>query len=311
MVPLSALKQPGRNPGAYPMMKRSGAMDSIRSIARQNWKRLFATFFLMFSENILFITYPLFGSFAVNAMMAGDVWGALSYALLVLVIWAVGASRRAVDTRAFARIYAELAVPLVLGQREKGTDTSAITARVALSRQFVDFFELHLPILIMSGFSIIGAAVMLLLIEFWSGLTASLILVFFAVLMPRYARTNDRLYLKLNDRLEKDVDVIGKSSPLRLNRHYVQLARLRIRLSNRESLGYLSIGVAMAVLFGVTVTRLATTPDVQAGHIYAVITYLWTFAMSLDDAPRLLEEFSNLRDIGKRVDVQGDMGSAP
>ncbi|WP_239689929.1 hypothetical protein [Rodentibacter caecimuris] len=45
------------------------------------------------------------------------------------------------------------------------------------------------------------------------------------------------------------------------------------------------------------------TENVQAGHIYAVITYLWTFATSLDDAPRLLEQFSNLRDIGKQVEV--------
>ncbi|WP_233419239.1 hypothetical protein [Aggregatibacter actinomycetemcomitans] len=56
-------------------------------------------------------------------------------------------------------------------------------------------------------------------------------------------------------------------------------------------------------LFGVTVVNLATTEGVQGGHIYAVITYLWTFAMSLDDAPRLLEQFSNLKDIGKWVEV--------
>lgn len=285
------------------MMEALGAVESIKSIAKQNKKRLFATFFLVALENVLFITYPLFGSFAVNAMMAGDVWRSLSYSLLVLVIWAVGAGRRAVDTRAFARIYAELAVPVVLSQREKGLDTSAVTARVALSRQFVDFFEQHLPTLIMSAFSIVGAAVMLLLIEFWSGVTACLILLFFALLLPKYAQTNDRLYLKLNNRLEREVEVIEQSGHRRLNRHYDLLAKLRIRLSNREALGYLAIGTAMAVLFGVTVTRLATTPNVQAGHIYAVITYLWTFAMSLDDAPRLLEEFSNLKDIGKRVEV--------
>ena len=29
-----------------------------------------------------------------------------------------------------------------------------------------------------------------------------------------------------------------------------------------------------------------------------------TFAISLDDAPRLIEEFSKLKDIGKRVNVE-------
>ena len=268
----------------------SNAIENIKSIAKNNKKRLFFTFSLVTLENILFITYPVFGGFAVNAIMNGDVLLSLSYSLLVLIIWGIGAARRAVDTRSFARIYAELAVPVIINQREKGLNISAITARVALSRQFVDFFEQHLPTLIMSSFSIVGAAIMLLWLEFWSGITACLILVFFGLLLPKYSKTNDLLYLKLNDRLEKEVNVIEQKSNYHLNKHYDWLA-------------YLRIGIASAILFGVTVVNLATTKGVQAGHIYAVITYLWTFAISLDDAPRLLEQFSNLKDIGKRVEV--------
>lgn len=281
----------------------SAALENLKSIAKNNKKRLIFTFSLVALENLLFITYPLFGSFAVNAMISGDVLLSLTYAFIVLVIWCIGAARRAVDTRAFARIYAELAVPVILSQRDKGLDKSAITARVALSRQFVDFFEQHLPTLIMSSFSIIGAAVMLLWIEFWSGITACLILIFFGLMLPKYARTNDLLYLKLNDRLEKEVNLIEQKSYYHLDKHYDWLATLRIRLSNREAAGYLWIGVAAAILFCITVVNLASTKGVQAGHIYAVITYLWTFAMSLNDAPRLLEQFSNLKDIGKRVEV--------
>lgn len=281
----------------------SNALDNLKSIAKNNKKRLFFTFSLVTLENVLFISYPVFGGFAVNAIMSGEVLLSLTYSLMVLIIWGIGAARRAVDTRAFARIYAELAVPVVISQREKGLDKSAITARVALSRQFVDFFEQHLPTLIMSSFSIIGAAVMLLWLEFWSGVTACFILVFFGLMLPKYAKTNDLLYLKLNDRLEKEVNLIEQKRHYHLNKHYDWLAELRIRLSNREAAGYLWIGVSAAILFGVTVVNLATTEGVQAGHIYAVITYLWTFAISLDDAPRLLEQFSNLKDIGKRVEV--------
>ena len=35
-----------------------------------------------------------------------------------------------------------------------------------------------------------------------------------------------------------------------------------------------------------------------------MLTYLWTFAISLDDAPRLIEEFSKLKEIGKRVNIE-------
>lgn len=98
----------------------SNAIENIKSIAKNNKKRLFFTFSLVTLENILFITYPVFGGFAVNAIMNGDVLLSLSYSLLVLIIWGIGAARRAVDTRSFARIYAELAVPVIINQREKG-----------------------------------------------------------------------------------------------------------------------------------------------------------------------------------------------
>lgn len=276
---------------------------NLKFIAKEHRQRLLMTFILVALENILFLVYPLFGSFMVNAIIQGNTLQALSYSVLVLVIWGIGASRRAVDTRAFARIYAEIAVPIILNQRQKGSSHSTITARITLSRQFVDFFEQHLPMMIMSGFSIVGTAIMLLFIEFWVGVMACAILLMFLILLPNYASINDRLYLKLNNRLEKEVDLIGHATERTLNQHYDILAKLRIRLSNREALGYLWIGVAMSGLFGLAVVLLANTKNIQAGHIYAVITYLWTFAISLDDAPRLLEEFSKLKDVSERVQV--------
>ncbi|MDA3062765.1 MULTISPECIES: hypothetical protein [unclassified Campylobacter] len=41
----------------------------------------------------------------------------------------------------------------------------------------------------------------------------------------------------------------------------------------------------------------------DAGYIFTVMNYIWTFAIGLDDAPRLIEEFSQLKDIGKRVNA--------
>ncbi|UTO05136.1 ABC transporter six-transmembrane domain-containing protein [Moraxella sp. FZLJ2107] len=276
---------------------------TLKSIAIQHKKRLFATFSLVFAENLLLLLYPLVGSFAVNAVLAGNLLSALAYALMVLVIWAVGSARRAVDTRAFTRIYSELAVPVILGQRHKGFDVSTTTARVALSREFVNFFEQHLPILITSAFSIVGAVVMLLLIEFWSGVVALGIVMVFAFILPNYIKMNDKLYFKLNNRLEKEVDCVERASHRELSKHYGLVERLRILISNREAVSFLCIGVAMAILFGVTLTVLTLKNGVTAGHIYAVITYLWTFAISLDDMPRLVEELSKLKDIGKRVEV--------
>lgn len=154
--------------------KTMNTLNTLKNIALTNKAKLSATFSLVALENVLFLLYPMVGSFAVNAVLNHQVWHALAYALMVLVIWVVGSLRRAVDTRSFVRIYASLAVRAIVAEKQKGT-TSSATAHAMLARQFVDFFEEHLPILITASFTVFGSVIMLLAIEFWSGVILSLI----------------------------------------------------------------------------------------------------------------------------------------
>lgn len=105
---------------------------------------------LVIAENVAFLLYPVLAGMAINAIPGGQTSHAALYGLMVLFMWCMGAARRSVDTRTFARIYASLAVTVVLSQRKYSLNHSTIAARVTLSREFVDFFELHLPVLITS-----------------------------------------------------------------------------------------------------------------------------------------------------------------
>lgn len=163
----------------------ASAAGTLKTLARRHRKKLFFTFFLVIAENVTYLLYPVLAGICINAILAGNVWNALLYGLMVLFIWLLGATRRSVDTRTFARIYAGLAVSVVLVQRQKSLNHSTIAARVALSREFVDFFELHLPTLITSVASMAGAAVMLLLIEFWTGMACLGILAVLACFLTR------------------------------------------------------------------------------------------------------------------------------
>ncbi|WP_312042364.1 ABC transporter six-transmembrane domain-containing protein [Erwinia sp.] len=288
---------------ASPAAASHSAPLTIGLLGRRHGKKLILTLLLVASENILYLLYPLLAGFAINAIVAGKAWHAVLYAVMVLAMWTLGAARRSVDTRTFARIYAGLAVPVILAQREEHHSPSVIAARVALSREFVDFFEKHLPVLITSLVSITGAAVMLLAIQFWTGIACLVILGFFTFFLPGFSRKNEALYVRLNDRLEKEVGFVSHAPVTALVRHYRVLAGLRIRLSDREAFGYLAIGALMTLLFGGTILTMTLRGGLDAGHIYAVMTYMWMFAMSLDDGPHLLEKYSQLKDIGKRVNT--------
>ena len=117
-----------------------------------------------------------------------------------------------------------------------------------------------------SAISIIGSAFMLIFVEPKVAVACFVVMTFFLIFLPRYIKKNDDLYLRLNDRLEKEAKVIGVFNKSTLNRHYDVVSKFRIAISNREAMSY--------------------------------------FIISLDDSPKLIEEFSNLKDIGKRIDAQ-------
>ena len=275
----------------------------LKHIGKTHRRKLITTFSLVGLDNLLLLVYPVFGGWAINAVMEGKVWQAMLYGVVVLLMWLVGAARRAADTRTFTQIYTEIAVPVILEQRKREVPHSAITARVALSREFVSFFEEHLPIAATSLVSIFGACMMLLILEFWVGVLAVAILALFLWLLPRFAAISENLYFHLNNRFERDNHLIRDGNEHQLYRHYGWFAKLRVLISNREALGYLSIGMAMSVLFGFAFIHMTLKGYGSAGHIYSVSTYLWMFAMSLDDVPRLVEQYSNLKDIGQRVEL--------
>ncbi|WP_235689084.1 ABC transporter six-transmembrane domain-containing protein, partial [Aeromonas veronii] len=86
-------------------------------------------------------------------------------------------------------------------------------------------------------------------------------------------------------------------------RHYRALAWIRIRISDREALAFLAVGISASLLFLLAITMLMAQPQVSAGHVYAVMTYLWNFVTSLDEGPGLADQLARLRDIGRRVNT--------
>ena len=281
---------------------QQSASQTLKAIAKAYPGKLFCTLSLVALENALLLAYPLFAGFAVDSILRGDASSALFYAAVVMAFWVVGAARRALDTRTFTRIYADLAVPVILNQRLQNHSTSKAAARVVLARDFVDFFEKHVPVIATALVSIVGAAAMFLVIEPWVGLACFAALLLCIILLPRFARRNEQLHERLNNRLEKEIGLVEKVGAQTLRRHYQLLSRLRIWLSDREAVAYLFLGALAALLFIVAISQLALSPAVKAGHVYAVMTYLWTFASSLDEAPGMVDQLARLKDIGKRVD---------
>ena len=284
--------------------QRSGIDTSpfrLRTLFAENRIRILSTYALFTIENLLRLTQPFALGWAINDLLTGQIIGVGVLVAQHVLHLLAGLVRQVYDTRTFSAIYSDLATRMIVSQRASGIDVSRVTARASLSREFVEFFERSIPMLMKVGFSVAGSLIMLAWYD-WMIVACCLGLLIPAALLSRhYSKWTRRLSRGLHDELEKEVDVIHSQNEIDVRNHFDEVARWRIRLSNAEAINFglmecFILGAIVAVLF-----RACQLPTVQAGDIFAVFRYLMLLLVGLDGLPRLIQQVSRLRDVSSRL----------
>lgn len=279
----------------------------LRAIFKCYHRKLLVTYGLFNLENMLRLAQPFVIGLAINGLLTGSWVGVYVLMAQHLMHLLVGTFRQMYDTRAFSAIYTSVASELVTRQRADDIETSRVAARSALSRDYVDFFERSVPLVMRAGYSVIGALVMMFIYD-WRLAPLCLALLLPALwLNRRYSRKTFKLSTGLHDELEREVDVIGAGDSAGVAAHYQQVARWRIRLSDAEAINFAAMEI---FILGVLVAALAIVCQgtFAAGDIFAIFRYLLMFLMGLDTVPRVVQQLSRLRDIHQRVGLQKPPG---
>ena len=288
-----------------PFSNQRSGMDTspfrLRALFSENRLRILSTYALFTIENLLRLAQPFALGWAINDLLTGQIIGVGVLVAQHVLHLLVGLVRQVYDTRTFSAIYSDLATRMIVSQRASGIDVSRVTARASLSREFVEFFERSIPMLMKVGFSVAGSLIMLAWYD-WMIVACCLGLLIPAALLSRhYSKWTRRLSRGLHDELEKEVDVIHSQNEIDVRNHFDEVARWRIRLSNAEAINFglmecFILGAIVAVLF-----RACQLPTVQAGDIFAVFRYLMLLLVGLDGLPRLIQQVSRLRDVSSRL----------
>ena len=274
---------------------------SIWSFFRGRSHRLFLTYALFNVENLLRLAQPLVLGWAINDLLNSSYAGLVWFVGQHIAHLIVGTIRQMYDTRTFTSIYSNLATELVVDQRSQDVDVSRVAARSTLSREYVEFFERYVPMMIRAGYSVVGA---LLMLSFYDGM---LIPICLALLIPAifinrwYAKRTLRLSKNLHDELENEVDVIGPGLRTQVRTHYDSVAGWRIKLSDSEAVNFGLMELFVLSVLIVALIRICGAPTTAAGDIFAVFRYLMMVIMGLDTVPRLVQQVSRLRDINRRL----------
>ncbi|MBI4852703.1 MAG: hypothetical protein HY819_12985 [Acidobacteria bacterium] len=284
----------------------NGAKATLANLFKTYRRQILGTYFLFNLENLLALTQPLALGLAINSLLSQTYWGITILAIQHLSHLLISSLRQAYDSRIFTRIYTDLVTQVVVGQRKQDISVSKVVARSALSREFVDFFEHNIPMIVRSLYSIIGSLLMLFYYDSVLVLYCLLLVIPASIVNYFYSQKTYLLNGKLNDQIEKEVIVIEEGVFTNIQDHYRAISKWKIKLSDLGAVNFSLMELFILSLFIASLIRYCHIPNVSTGDIFATFNYVITFVTGLDTVPLLVQQITRLLDIGQRIQLLND-----
>ena len=287
----------------------------LKKIILKHKYRLILTYALFSVEMLGLLLRPFFLGKAVDDLLEGSYKGLIYLAISHLVWLVAGTIRHMYDTRTYSSIYTTL-VTGMLSRKYHSAEVSKLSAHSTLAREFIDFLEFDLNYVVEAAYNLIGSLIMLLFYEKIVVLLCLIILIPVLIISYYYGKKMRRLNKMKNDELENQVGIIATRNVKKINQHYSNLRKWQIKISDKEAWNF---GVMeLLVLCVIVVSLLISTSKswdegFLAGDIIGIYNYILKFVGGLDTIPYTVQRFSSLKDITRRIEVEGEYfnGMAP
>jgi ABC-type multidrug transport system fused ATPase/permease subunit len=212
-----------------------------------------------------------------------------------------GVIRRVVDQRIYLTMFTQLATDISSVAVEKKFRPSRTAALAQLSEQYITFFQYRIPEIIEQTIQIGGTVIALAIFD-WRLSVTCLTIVFPLLLINRiYIKRVGAIQKDVHDTYEDTYDIFSTQKPEEIHAYYKKSSNLKQKIANW---GALNFGVMRVMLLGIFLVVLYISIDLDnftTGSIYSIVAYIWTFITSSEYLPELMESWTSLKDISRRL----------
>jgi len=213
----------------------------------------------------------------------------------------VGAVRRSVDQRIYLSMFTEIATDVARLGHERSHPVSRIAARAELSREYIAFFQYRLPELLEQVIAIGGAITALYFFDWRIAIACTVI----AIPLGAMTRLSNRRILAfqtaVHDQQERAYDVFAGHDLGQIHSYYDSLAAPQLKIANWGAANFGLVRIALLAIFIVVLYIAIDLDNFTTGNIYSIVAYLWTFVTSSEYVPELMQSWTSLQDISRRV----------
>ena len=116
-----------------------------------------------------------------------------------------------------------------------------------------------------------------------------------------YARKTYVLNNRLNNELEREVEIIARARRRKFAVTTARCGHWRIKLSNFQAANFCLLNVFVMGLIATALLRCCLGLAIETGQIFAVLGYVTMFVIGLGSTPALVQQLGRLRDITHRI----------
>lgn len=212
-----------------------------------------------------------------------------------------GSLRRSYDPRVFLKIYAKIAMTVSTISLRKQLSTSIAATRAELAYQYISFFQYRVPEIIENVIYISGAIFALYFFDWLIAFVCLLIILPLFIANGIYQKKVLKLQREFHDSYENIFNVFDKKDPDYVHQYYTQLAEPQKKIADWGAINFTILRITLLAIFVVVLFISIDLDNFSAGELYSIVAYLWTFVTATENFPELMENWTSLRDISRRI----------
>lgn len=279
----------------------------LKQLMQKHKSQLIITYSLFSFEMLGLLLRPFFLGIAVNDLIKGSYEG-LIHLFIVHVVWLIiGVVRHMYDTRTYSAIYNSV-VTQFLSRRYGKEETSKLSAHSTLTKDFVDFLEFDLVYIIEAIYNIFGSMILLFFYDPRIVWLCFVILIPIVIISYFYGIKMKRLTRLKNDELENQVNIISSGDTQQVKKHYDILRNLQIKISDKEAWNFGILETILMIVIGIAllISNSIFGTVIMAGSIIGIYNYILKFMQGMDTIPYIMQRYSVLSDIIRRIKLNSE-----
>lgn len=279
---------------------KPGNISITRLLSRFKGKVSF-TMFLVLTESILGLLYPLFIGNAINGLLVQDFSGVYMLGGLGVLALVVGSGRRFYDTRAYSDIYIKISHEMVVKEQAKDSSISKISARASLLTEFVEFLENSMPMILESIIGVLGVLAIIFALNlsvFWASVGLFILLILIYLLS---GKSNFRFNEKYNNEIESQVDALVSLDMDIIRKHFRAVTHWNIKLSDLETWNYAALWLGIIGLLVYAPIVVIDSGIINYGLVFSILMYVFQYIESLLTLPNFIQQIIRLQEITVRL----------